>query len=201
MEICSPSCAASVAVAGCFIQSTASHQGAAGQQWVAVVHCAGRAPRAVHAEGQRVGGGNVDERLIGAWELVATERRDAQGNVVGEALPGYVGQIMYSADGHVSAHLMGPGRPALADDNRPAWSMEGKAAAFETYIGYYGTYSVDDVSGMVTHHVHGAVSPAMVGSDQRRAFRLEGDRLILSPPPRVAGGERSYIVWQRCRRP
>ncbi len=140
----------------------------------------------------------VDERFVGAWELVATERRDAHGAVVGEALPGYVGQVLYSADGHMSAHLMGPDRPAVVGDNRLTWPAEQKVAAFDTYIGYYGTYTVDAAAGVVTHHVQGAASPAMVGTDQRRSFRLEGDQLVLSPPPRTEGGERSYLTWRRC---
>jgi hypothetical protein len=138
-----------------------------------------------------------DERFVGAWELVKTERRDAGGAVVGEALPGYTGQIMYTADGHMSANLMGAGRPVLDSADRQTWTDEQKVRAFETYIGYYGTYTVDDQTGVVTHHVHGSSSPAMTGSDQPRHFRLTGDELVLSPPLREGSTERSFIIWRR----
>lgn len=139
-----------------------------------------------------------DERFVGAWELVKTERRDAGGAVVGEVLPGYTGQIVYTAGGHMSAHLMGSGRPVVASADRQTWSDEQKVRAFDTYIGYYGTYSVDGQAGVVTHHVHGASSPAMTGADQPRHFRLTGNELVLSPPPREGSSERSFLTWRRC---
>jgi hypothetical protein len=139
----------------------------------------------------------MDERFVGAWDLVATERRDAAGTLAGEAFPGYVGQIVYTADGRMSAQLMAPDRPTGLPAERAAWSAEQKARAFDTYISYWGTYTVDARTEVVTHHVRGAVSPALVGTDQPRHFQLAGDRLVLSPPPRADSGERTALTWRR----
>lgn len=139
-----------------------------------------------------------DERFVGTWELVSTETRDADGNVTGESLPRWVGQLVYTADGYMSAHLMGPDRPVFASADRLAAPPEQRQAAFDTYVGYYGPYRVDDAAGEVIHHVLGAASPTMVGTDQHRRFTLEGDRLVLSPPPREPGGGRSYLTWRRA---
>lgn len=139
-----------------------------------------------------------DERFVGTWELVSTEVRDAGGAVTGESLPGWVGQLVYSQDGYMSAHLMGPSRPVFASADRLAAPPEQRQAAFDSYVAYYGSYRVDDGASEVIHQVHGALSPTMVGTDQHRRFTLEGDRLVLSPPPREPGAGRSYLTWRRA---
>ena len=40
-----------------------------------------------------------------------------------------------------------------------------RAAAFGTYIAYFGAYTIDVDKRTVTHHVEGAMNPNMVGSD------------------------------------
>lgn len=141
----------------------------------------------------------VDERFVGAWELAGTETRDAQGRVVSELFPGWSGQIVYSADGYMSVHLMGGERPFFTNPDRLAATPEQKQQAFDTYIGYYGTFSVDAAGGVVTHHVRGASLPTMVGADLPRTFQHAGDRLTLSAPPEHEGDPRSYLIWRRVR--
>lgn len=138
----------------------------------------------------------ADQRFVGAWELQGTEIRDREGKVIGQSLPGWTGQIMYSADGHMSAQLMGPERPVFASADRLQAPPEQRQQAFDTYVAYFGTYSVDDGAGVVTHHVRGSSSPPMVGTDQPRHFELTGHQLVLSPPPRQEG-ERTYLTWKR----
>jgi hypothetical protein len=106
----------------------------------------------------------------------------------------------YSADGRVAAQLMGPDRPVFpttSAEGRPVVPPDLKARAFDTSIAYYGTYTVDAAAGVVTHHILGAVSPALVGTTQPRRFRFEGDCLILSPPGREETGEGLYLTWRR----
>jgi hypothetical protein len=71
--------------------------------------------------------------------------------------------------------------------------------AFDGYFGYYGRYTVDEKAGVVTHHVDGAAYPNYIGTDQRRFFKLETNRLTLGTPPERAGGtDVTYsIVWER----
>ena len=139
-----------------------------------------------------------DERFVGTWELEQTEVHDADGRVTGESFPGWIGQIVYSAEGYMSAQLMGPDRPVFDTPDRLAAPPEQRQRAFDTYIAYYGPYTVDAGAGEVIHHVLGATSPTMVGTDQRRRFTLDGDRLVLSPPPREPGAGRSYLTWRRA---
>ncbi len=141
----------------------------------------------------------VDERFVGAWELAGTETRDAQGRLLGEVFPGWSGQIVYSADGYMSVHLMGGERPVFHEADRLAATSEQKQQAFDTYVGYYGRFSVDAASRVVTHHVRGASLPNMVGTDLPRTFQHTADRLTLSAPPAHEGDPRSYLIWRRVR--
>jgi len=118
-------------------------------------------------------------RFIGAWDLVDWRTTDAAGTVrfpYGEAAQG---QVTYSADGRMSAHLMRP-----PDDPADAPSQ---------YLSYWGTFSVDDGARTVTHHVIGSDQRSWIGSDQVRGYEFQGDdRLVLS-----LGSNR--LTWVRAR--
>ena len=117
--------------------------------------------------------------LIGAWELVDCTDFNADGTQGKPLGQNPSGQIMYSTDGHMSAHLICGSAPS--PDAVP-------------YIGYFGRFSVDDASRVVTHHVAGASQKDMVGTDLKRSFSLEGVRLTLEAS-RPNGLARVY--WQR----
>jgi hypothetical protein len=46
-------------------------------------------------------------------------------------------------------------------------------------VAYWGTYTIDAAAGVVIHHVQSGISGGYAGTDQRRPFRLEGDRLVI----------------------
>ena len=55
---------------------------------------------------------------------------------------------------------------------------------------------VDEKSHTVNHLVEGAWYPNFVGSKQVRAYRFEGDRLILQAE---SASGRTTVVWKRSR--
>ncbi len=135
--------------------------------------------------------------LVGAWTLTSWVNRGSDGSLsypMGEQAEG---QIIYTASGRMSAHLMRPGRTSSGASNA------GTSQAIQSgYFGYYGTYGVSEEEGVVTHFVEGSISPGYVGSEQRRRFEFDGpDRIILRPPTSTQGGvERtSELVWERVR--
>ena len=73
------------------------------------------------------------------------------------------------------------------------------SAAFTGYVAYYGTYSVDEAAGVVTHLVAGSLFPNWVGGKQQRHFLLERDSLTLTTPPIVLQGSEWVfrLVWKR----
>jgi len=71
------------------------------------------------------------------------------------------------------------------------------AGTAREYSSYCGNYTFDG-SQLVTR-VDAASDPSRIGSDQVRGVRFEDGRMILSPPPRRAGGREEYreIIWER----
>ncbi len=128
--------------------------------------------------------------LVGSWRLDSWNtgngpRCSAEDGAVN-------GQIIYSADGHMSAQL-GCGEIDISDnsglDTRAVTRRLGRR-----HLSYYGGFTLDRRAGTVTHHVMGASNVGMVDTDQVRTFVFDGnDKLTLSP-----GGEQ-LLVWLRNR--
>ncbi len=65
---------------------------------------------------------------------------------------------------------------ANTDDGKPP-TPEHALAAYNAYVAYFGTYTVDTEKHVVTHHVRGSLSPDYTDTDQPRPFKLDGGRL------------------------
>ena len=61
----------------------------------------------------------------------------------------------------------------------PVCTPEQREALVSGYIAYWGTYTVDMAAGGVVHQVTSDLGIGYTGTDQRRPFRLDGDRLVL----------------------
>ncbi len=153
----------------------------------------GGSPPAGEAAAEDAAEANPMSRFAGAWSLVHSERRDADGEVIGEPVEGRVGYIMYDATGYMGVALMSPGREPYSEDGP---TPDEALAQLGSYSSYFGRYSVNEAEGYVTHHLEGGLNPSGAGSDYQRFFTFEGDNLILQPP---AGedGARSFITWER----
>ncbi len=82
------------------------------------------------------------------------------------------GLLTYTADGYVSAVLMAPGRPNLSGNSLRDATPEEYTAAAKGFIGYSGTYQVNESLSVVTHYPIAAFAPNMVGSEQERVVEV-----------------------------
>jgi hypothetical protein len=117
--------------------------------------------------------------LVGAWSLVECAEILSDGSKrlpLGERP---LGQVVYSADGHMAAQLVRAGRPAFASDDYRSAPDAVAAEAFRQYFGYFGRYTIDLDAGTVTHFIEGAWLPNLENTTQVRTFRVDGDRLVL----------------------
>jgi hypothetical protein len=139
--------------------------------------------------------------FAGAWRLVSYESHDSAGHTEYPWGRNAVGRLSYDALGHMSALMMKPGRPPFASqDLRRGTDVEVRAA-FDGFIAYWGTYTVDSTKHTVAHHVQGASYPNWVGGDQLRYYKFDASRLVLSTPPIQIDGRPliSVLVWERDR--
>lgn len=122
--------------------------------------------------------GDISKRLVGTWRLVTTEGRP--GGAKREHNPS--GYIVYDSTGHMNAQIMLRNDLArfLAEDLAKATIQE-KALAFDSYLAYYGTYTVNEAKGIITHHVEGSLDPNDIGKDLVRYFEFSEDRITLIP--------------------
>jgi hypothetical protein len=138
--------------------------------------------------------------LVGAWSFVDWAITGPDGAVSRPFQPTPSGYIIYSADGVMSAVIQAGGRARFPSDNIRKRPAEEKAAAFDSYFHYAGTWFVrgDDV----VHNVTMAMNPNMIGTQQVRHVALSGDDLTLSatePLENNAGARHHTLKWRRQR--
>ena len=130
--------------------------------------------------------------FIGTWRLVSYLAIDSSGR----AYPCWddhpLGQLVYTADGHMSAQVYDARRSPLGVDPESA-SAESVRPLYVGSAAYFGTYSVDTVTQRVTHIVQGAWLPDWIGSRLERSYRFVGDDQLELSVPGFA------LLWQRVR--
>lgn len=145
---------------------------------------------------------SLKAKLLGAWRLVSYTAESASGDVIHPLGPNASGYIIYTADGHMSATVMTPSRPRFASADPMGGTAEEHAAAAAGYLSYAGTFDVDEVLGVVVHHIDTALVPNWVGSDFKRKVTLDGDQLELRGlAPSLMGGEKRLVRVRWIRAP
>ena len=121
--------------------------------------------------------GAIASRLQGAWRYVGTTYDGKLREDRGDNPPGI---IIYDPSGHMAVQMV-PVREKRA------------TAPISQFLAYFGSYSIDEAAGTVTHHRDGDIRPD-APVDAVRQYRFEGDRLILSPV-----GSTQNIIWERIK--
>jgi hypothetical protein len=128
----------------------------------------------------------VAKKLLGAWRYVGTRINGA--NLDRGADP--KGMIYYGPRGEMAVQIA----PDVKRTRAGAVMTPQEAfAAVQDYIAYFGTYTVDEGAGTVTHHRHDSLQPGDSG-DLVRRYELNGDRLILRAPNSTL-----EVTWERIR--
>jgi hypothetical protein len=123
--------------------------------------------------------------IVGTWKLVGAAARDRNGNPLPDPYGGKpLGRAMFSADGRMMA--------VTCDGRR-----ELPQGAKREYSSYVGSYTFDGAR-LVTR-VDGASDPSRIGGDQVRGVRFEGERMVLTPPPRQtdSGEQFRELTWEK----
>ena len=117
-------------------------------------------------------------RFVGTWRLVSQTT---------------TGMMIYDNIGNMAAQVM-PNRVRRKYAAAEPTPEEAKDA-ITGYLAYFGTYTVDEQTHIVTHHRNGNINPSGIGDDVVRAYVFESnDRLVLTP-----AGSTNKIVWERAR--
>jgi len=120
------------------------------------------------------------ESLVGTWKLVSSERHAENGEIIYPFGRDAIGQLMYDDKGFMSVNVTSKNRPGFSYYEGAPEEIK---AAFESYLAYFGTYTVDEAKNEVVHHIVGHLQPHVIGTDILRYVEFSGKRLILRGPP------------------
>ena len=131
--------------------------------------------------------GEVAKKFFGAWRYLGS-------TVDGKPVPGRganpKGIIYYDPSGHMAVQVA-PDKERSKAGTLP--TPDEAQAALTGYIAYFGTYSIDERNGAVTHHRTASIQPG----DLPKVVRVpefKGDRMTLRPP-----NTKQEIVWERIK--
>jgi hypothetical protein len=138
------------------------------------------------------------DRFPGTWRLISYGTHFPDGRVEHPFGDEATGLLIYTADGAMSGQVMRAGRAHLPNGYRRSGAVEPVVAAFEGYIAYCGIYQVEEDTLHVVHHVEASLFPNWVGTQQRRGYQFDGERLTLTAPGSRSGVQVSNrLIWQR----
>ncbi len=129
----------------------------------------------------------VAQRFVGMWRYVGTTIDGKPRPNRGANPKGY---IFYAANGEMAAQIA-PDRVNPMAGKTP--TPDEAKAALADYVAYFGTWSLDERAGTVTHHRQASVQPGPL-ADHVRTYEFKGDRLILRPV-----GTTQEVVWERIK--
>src|SRR6478672_1241652 len=96
------------------------------------------------------------KQFAGAWRLISIEGASRVDPRVSDRPSG---SIMYDSSGRMAAQIAYRADRKLFANGIAAGTPAEKAAAYDGYQAYYGTYTVDAKAGTVTHHLENALTP------------------------------------------
>ena len=128
-------------------------------------------------------------RFVGTWMLASL---GGEGRLVERLGANPVGILVYDDIGNMSVQIMNRARGQISLNTDQDFK-----AALQSYIGYFGKYSIDTEEKSVTHHVVGSLYPKDVGRQFKRLYEFSGDQLRLTAIGLI-GGEHieADLVWQ-----
>ena len=163
---------------------------------VALSACSGSAPDAEAAEETPVvdlATAVANSQFAGAWRLVKIERFAASGELLEPPIEDRLGYIIYDPAGYMGVTIMQPDRQPYASNQR---TPEEALASYSSYSSYFGTFTVNEAEGFLTHHLEGSLNTRGAGSDYKRFYTFSGNRLTLQPPA-GASGDKTQLTWEK----
>ncbi len=120
--------------------------------------------------------------LVGTWKLIAYSDFDTLTrkwkNPYGDHPKGY---FTYTNSGivNINGSAEKPLKVSLDSEYTKPLSL---GAVLDNAFGYFGTYTIDTIHSVVTHHVKGGSVIDYIGTDQHRQFIIKGDTLLIGDP-------------------
>ena len=147
---------------------------------------------AVPAGAQSPPQGDIAKRFFGAWRYVGT-------SIDGKPRPGRgaepKGIIYYDPSGAMAAQIAPDRRVPMAG---PQPTADEAKASLADYVAYFGTYTIDERAGTITHHRQASVQPGEL-TDLCAQLRIRGRSPDPAPGGYQAGSGVGAFQVSACR--
>jgi hypothetical protein len=137
------------------------------------------------------------ERFIGTWMLVSLTSGEGANQTLPYG-PNPKGTMMVDANGRFSIMVMRSDLAKFASNNRMSGTPEENKAVVQGSIGYFGTYSIDEATHVLTVNVEGSTFPNFVGGTQTRILSFDGDEVTYFNPTPSMGGS-AKVTYRRAK--
>lgn len=139
----------------------------------------------------------TNEDLIGTWSLVSFELTADGRETIYPFGAGARGYINYTPGGYVFVAIMAAARTPFAGGDQLGGTLEEKASASDTFLGYCGRYVLH--ADRIEHDIEISSFPNWCGKRHLRTLDASGGKLCLSTPPiKVRSVEYiARMIWER----
>src|SRR5262245_25622245 len=136
------------------------------------------------------------ERFIGTWTLVSL----TSGEGVNQTLPygpNPQGTMMVDPNGRFSITVVRSDLLKFASNNRMSGTTDENKAIVQGSIAYFGTYSIDEATHVLTVKIEGSTFPNFTGGTQTRILSFDGDQVTYFNPTPSMGGS-AKVTYRRA---
>jgi Lipocalin-like domain len=138
------------------------------------------------------------ERFVGSWVLVSLISGEGRDQYLPYG-PNPKGNMMVDANGRFSITVMRSDLPKFASGNRMTGTSDENNAIVQGCIAYFGTYSIDEVTHVLTVHVEGSTFPNFDGGKQTRILSFNGHDEVTYFNPTPSMGGTAKATYRRAK--
>jgi hypothetical protein len=139
------------------------------------------------------------EQLVGSWTLVSLTAGEGADQTLPYG-PDPKGSMMVDANGRFMITVVRSDLPNFASNNRMVGTPDENNSVVQGSIAYYGAYTIDEATRVITVKVEGSTFPNFTGGTQTRILSFNGDDEVtyLNPTP-SHGGEPAKVTYRRAK--
>ena len=139
----------------------------------------------------------AEPSLAGTWTLTAADRLKPDGSRARDYGQHPKGRLIIDDQGRYSLQIFDGDRPRIASGDKATATPEELAGAVVGSSTHYGTVTVDPAAHVLVFRIEGASFVNWEGTEQRRKYALDGDRLSYQVPTPRADGSLPISEWKR----
>jgi hypothetical protein len=136
---------------------------------------------------------SLKDQLVGTWTLTTWEQTRPDGSKLQRFGANPKGIHVFGADGRTYILFSRPDLPKIASNNPSTPTPEEAKSIVDGSIAYYGTYTVDEGTKIITVKVDASTFANQVGVEQKRTItNVSADELKMVNTTVLSGGQISY---------